>query len=200
MQSTLPLICIIENAVHHETTTHDQLQAAADLAGLEMRASEIHGLVCGEICRRLRFGPGADFPALLGIPDSEDGTQRAVLDAVDELMSATHRDLDEGMQFALLLPDDDEPLADRTDALADWARGFTLALLRGEDHALKNFDGDSAEVVRDLLKISEARPGEDPEEDERALAELEEYIRVGVQLVFEELQPDKPEQPDQGVH
>ena len=51
------------------------------------------------------------------------------------------------------------------------------------------------------MKISEAQPGEETEGDERALTEIEEYMRVGVQLVFEELQPDEhPGAPDRGVH
>lgn len=183
--------------VHHETTTHDRLQAALDLAGLEMGASEIHGMVCGEICRQLRLGSSADFPVLMGVSGQASGAAQSVLNLADELMEESHRVLDEGMQFALLLPGDDATVAERTAALADWARGFAVALLRGNELTPERLGGDSTEVVQDLMKISEARPGEDSEEDERALTELEEYIRVGVQLVFEELQPDAQEHADQ---
>lgn len=178
---------------YHDTTSHDQLQAALALAGLDLRASEIHGLVCGEICRELRIGRGSDFAALVGVPETPDGAQRAVLDTVDSLMDESRQALDAGMKFSLLLPDGDEPMDERTASVADWARGFALALLRGGKLALKDLSGDGAEVVQDLLKISEARPGEETEEDERALAEIEEYMRVGVQLVFEELQPGDDE-------
>lgn len=157
-------------------------------------------MVCGEICRRLRVGGGADFPALLGVPDPEDGAARNTLAIVDELAEQSGRELDAGMQFELLLPGDDESIAERTAALADWARGFCLALLRGDEVKLESIEGDAGEVLQDLLKISEARPGDDSDEDERALAELQEYIRVGVQLVFEEFQPDTPEQAEKGVH
>lgn len=157
-------------------------------------------MVCGEICRRLRVGGGSDFPALLGVSAQAGGAERSVLEIADELLEQSSRTLDAGMQFTLLLPGDDESIAERTGALADWARGFALALLRGDELTLESLEGDSAEVVRDLLKISDARPGEDSEEDERALVELEEYMRVGVQLVFEELQPDGPEQGEKGLH
>lgn len=176
--------------MHHEITTYDQLQAVLDLAGLEMRASEVHGMVCGEICRRLRLGHDADFPALLGVPENAGGAGQAVLKAVDELADQSRRALDAGMEFSLLMPGDDERVEERTVSLADWARGFTLALLRGGRLTLEELDSNSAELVQDLLKISEARPGEESEEDERALTEIEEYMRVGVQLVYEELQPD----------
>lgn len=157
-------------------------------------------MVCGEICRRLRVARGSDFAALLGMSQQPGGAERNVVEIVDELMDESSRALDSGMRFALLLPGDEESIAERTGALADWARGFAVALLRGDELTLDGLEGDAAEVVQDLLKISEARPGEDSEEDERALAELEEYMRVGVQLVFEELQPDTQEQADKGVH
>jgi len=157
-------------------------------------------MICGEICRRLRVGRGSDFAALLGMSEQPSSAERNVLGIVDELMDQSSRALDAGMQFTLLLPDDEEPIAERTGALADWARGFAVALLRGDELTVESLEGDAAEVVQDLMKISEARPGEDSEEDERALAELEEYMRVGVQLVFEELQPDTQEQADKGVH
>lgn len=184
----------------HETTTHDRLQAALKLAGLELSASETHGMLCGEICRCLRPGRGTDIAELLGVAEPGQEHRDAAPAAVEEVMAESHRALDAGMQFALLLPGDDRPIDERTGAMADWARGFVVALLRGNDLTLENLDGDSAEVVRDLLKISEAAPGENPEEDERALVELEEYVRVGVQLVFEELQPDEHNDSHKGVH
>lgn len=157
-------------------------------------------MVCGEICRRLRIGRDSNVSTLLDLPEPVNAAQQSILQIVDELMEQSRRELDAGMQFALLMPGDDEPTAERAESLADWARGFALALLRGGELKPESFSGDSAEVVQDLLKISEAEPGEDPEEDERALVELEEYIRVGVQLMFEELQPDAHEESDKGVH
>ncbi|HSH41801.1 MAG TPA: UPF0149 family protein, partial [Arenicellales bacterium] len=154
--------------MHQQTTTHDRLQAALDLAGLEIRPSEIHGMVCGEICRRLRVGGSPGFTELLGMNDEPDGAQRNVLGIVDELAEESGQALDAGMQFSLLLPDEAESIGERTGALADWARGFVLALLRGDGLRIDDLEADSAEVVRDLFKISEAQPGGDDEEDERA--------------------------------
>ena len=49
-------------------------------------------------------------------------------------------------------------------------------------------------IVRDITRISEAEMDTslaDPEEA-KALIEIVEYLRVGVQRVFEELQPPRP--------
>lgn len=187
--------------MHRETTTYDQLQAALDLADLDMRASEVHGMVCGEICRQLRLGRDPDYPALLGVSADTEGAEGNVLRIAIDLADQSRRALDAGMEFDLLIPGEHEPIDERTGSLADWARGFALALLRGDELRLADLDDNSAEVVRDLMKISEAQPGEETEEDERALAEIEEYMRVGVQLVFEELHPEEQSPAaDRSVH
>jgi len=175
---------------HNDIIHYDRLRATLELAGLELRASEVHGMVCGELCRAARLGWDAGFFSLAGLPDAESGGGRAVLEAVDVLIEESRRALDDGVGFVLLLPDMDDPIVERTEALADWARGFSVALLRGEDLKLGDLPENSAEVAGDLLRISEAQAGGQSEENERALAEIEEYMRVGVQLVFEELQPE----------
>lgn len=183
-------------------TSYDQFQAVLDLAGLDLRASEVHGMLCGEICRRLRTGCATGVSALMGVPeDSADGAGRTATEAADELMEHSLRALDAGMQFFLLLPDDEEPLEERTAAVADWARGFVLGLLRGDEAGEEGLEGDSAEFVQDLFKISEAGDGGESEDNERALTEIEEYMRVGVQLVFEGMQPgDDPGAAAHGAH
>jgi len=181
----------------NDTTDFDRLQATLDLAGAELSASELHGMVCGELCRAAGLGGDAGLPDMPSVPGGESGARRAAVQATQALIEESRRDLDDGSGFALLLPDGDDPIEERTEALADWARGFTVALLRGDELTLKDLPDNSAEVVKDLVKISEAQPGARGEEDERALTEIEEYMRVGVQLVYEELHPDNPKPPEQ---
>ena len=75
-------------------------------------------------------------------------------------------------------------------SLADWCRGFLLALLDGERIAVDEFSADAAEVARDLMSVSELEADGDGGDSEWDLAEVEEYVRVGVQLIFEELYGD----------
>jgi uncharacterized protein YgfB (UPF0149 family) len=56
---------------------------------------------------------------------------------------------------------------------------------------LEALNGDVGEIVRDFTEISRAT-GDDADADdanEQAYAELVEFIRVGAQVVFEELLP-----------
>jgi uncharacterized protein YgfB (UPF0149 family) len=93
------------------------------------------------------------------------------------------------MEFELLLPADEQPIDVRTAALAQWCQGFLYGLGAGAVPDASELPGDVGEIVRDFIEISragvDAAQGE--ESNEAAYAELVEFTRVGVQLLFEEL-------------
>jgi uncharacterized protein YgfB (UPF0149 family) len=96
------------------------------------------------------------------------------------------------MSFQPLLPGDDESLEQRTVALAAWCQGFNyglaLAVRIGDaDQVLKH--ETVAEIVRDFAELAQLGHVEDEIEGEGevAWAELVEYVRVSVQLLYEEL-------------
>jgi uncharacterized protein YgfB (UPF0149 family) len=92
------------------------------------------------------------------------------------------------LEFELLLPDDEEPLDARTAALAQWCQGFLYGLGTSVVQDESGLPGDIGEIVRDLT--------------ESAYAELVEFVRIGVQLVFDELGPlrDQPGPPNVPLH
>jgi len=63
---------------------------------------------------------------------------------------------------------------------------------------------DAREITEDLLQISRAHfdPEEEPpEEGETAYAEVVEYVRMGVFVVFSELNPESPlDQGEPAIH
>jgi uncharacterized protein len=98
---------------------------------------------------------------------------------------------EQGMEFEPLLPDDEQPLNGRANALALWCTGFLYGLGTGQISDLDALNGDVGEIVRDFTEISRAT-GDDADADEsneQAYAELVEFIRVAAQVVFEELLP-----------
>ena len=96
------------------------------------------------------------------------------------------------MSFQPLLPDDAEALMQRVDALAQWCQGFNHGLFvaartsAAEDEIRS---GNTAEIVSDFAEMAQVAVGPDEAdaEGEAAYAELVEYVRVSVQLVYEEL-------------
>jgi uncharacterized protein len=122
--------------------------------------------------------------------------------------SATLRELFDGtaaalvapdMEFTLLLPEDDESLEARTASLAEWCQGFLYGLGAGSISDAAELPGEVGEIVRDLTEITRAGvdAGEGEESNESAYAELVEFVRVGAQLLFEELSGAR--RPDGGA-
>jgi uncharacterized protein YgfB (UPF0149 family) len=103
------------------------------------------------------------------------------------------------MDFDLLLPEDEASLDTRTVALAQWCQGFLYGLGGGALQDASGLPGEVGEIVRDLSEITRVGVdiGQSQESNESAYAELVEFVRVGVQLVFEELGPlrDPPPLP-----
>jgi uncharacterized protein YgfB (UPF0149 family) len=107
------------------------------------------------------------------------------------------------MDFDILIPGDDRPIEERTQALTLWCTGFLYGL--GTSAAdPQRLPGELGEIVRDLTEITHADvdSSDTPEANESALAELVEFVRIGVQLVFDELGPlrERHQQPGPVLH
>jgi len=172
------------NAFHDLDETLRRAGAACD-------AAESHGTLCGALCA----GLDSDAPWLEHILDQATGTpeaQRRCREALTALRDSTHGQLAGGsLEFAPLLPDDELSLADRTDALSEWCQGFLYGIgLAGDRLKLEELSEECGEILKDISQISQAGFEGDgaSDEDETAYAEIVEYVRMGVQLLYEELQ------------
>ena len=181
----------------------DVIDDALRRAGAVTEPAEAHGSLCGLACVL-----GADAQASWladtlatveepALPDEDNGEGPAGIDEAAALLgvlaAASTKALETGdMSFQPLLPSDDESLEQRTAALAAWCQGFNYGL------ALAAHFGDAdevvrheaiAEIVRDFAELAQLGYKEDEGEGdvEADWAELIEYVRVSVQLVFEEM-------------
>jgi len=166
-------------------------QALSDLLaahGFEAGASEIHGVIAGVQC--LPEGDRIDWLELIAPIEtklsSELGPElsRALLDLSQTTIAQIRR---KDFVFSLFLPHQDASISDRTAALAAWCRGFLLGI-SATGLTTENCSDVAKEILSDVVEMSgvEAEADEGPEE-ERALLELEEYLRVAVQLLHDEL-------------
>jgi yecA family protein len=163
----------------------DVLAAAGSMAD----AAEAHGSLCGALCSMAPYRMQDWLNEIL-----PDGTALSDESAamIERVFSATATSFGEqGMEFEPLLPDDEEPLNGRANALALWCTGFLYGLGTGQVSDLEGLNGEVGEIVRDFTEISRATgdEAEADESNEQAYAELVEFIRVAAQVVFEELLP-----------
>lgn len=171
------------------TDRFTQIDSALALAGIEeLSASELHGTVIGAIANHLKSGV---TPDLLKLIEPEADVNDGRFARLSELLYELYRDSSEVLfeskeGYGLVLPTDDEPLASRVEALATWCKGYLLGLLYNNSFSLDQLPESGGEIARDLMEISEAAAGADDEQQEEwNLAELEEYVKVGTQLIFE---------------
>jgi uncharacterized protein len=166
--------------------------------------AEAHGSLAGALCATDAYGVDDWLAEIL--PEGMVPEEAAV-SSLRELYEATRAALTGAqMQFDLLMPDDDEPIQLRAEALTLWCNGFVYGLGSGGAPDPERLPGDAGEIVRDLAQIMQAGVDEREgvEANESALAELVEFVRVGVQVVFEELgalrQPPRPRPPRLQLH
>jgi len=176
---------------------YDRLRESLAAAGAVVALAELHGGVCGALCAG---GPAAARRWLAdSLDDAELGASAAALsDDLEELISTSSKMLeDDELKFEPLLPSDDSPLAEQVDALAVWCQGFLSGVGSATPaNARSSVEGDAlGEILRDFAEISRAGLSDDEAdgqvEADFALAQIHEYVRVSVQLAFEELAPSR---------
>jgi uncharacterized protein YgfB (UPF0149 family) len=169
--------------------TYRELQTILDQVDAAFDAAEAHGLLCGAMCARARFGAPEWLPEL-----AQDAGGRSVGTAPATALQALCDDTREALDapdfaFAPLLPGDDAALSDRVAALASWCSGYLYGIgTAGAGGAILKH-GAVREFLDDLAGITRAQlePGRDADAGEADYAELYEFVRAGAQLAWEEL-------------
>lgn len=180
---------------------YTQLDASLGLSGLEISASEVHGIIVGANVNHLKTSQAPDLMKLVCGESQPEYGANSLQDTLYEIYRANSQLMLEGdAAFDLVLPTEDAGLQERTDGLASWCKGYLLGLLYNDRFSIDQLDEQSSEILRDFIFIGEASSGDDDEQQEDwALAELHEYVKVGAQLVFEmvytELAEKTPELP-----
>jgi uncharacterized protein YgfB (UPF0149 family) len=164
--ATLPSLTDVEHSVRR--------------LGLGVDPSELHGALCGWLA-----GGGAQTPDWLAQVLADDSVLPVTADSpLDQLRRASASQLDDrSFGFELLLPDADASLTRRSGAVFDWCRGFLggFGLAAGQAPSLSE---ESSEALVDIARLAAATAqDEGDEEDEEALIEIEEFIRVAVLLL-----------------
>ena len=186
---------------HRKAADFSEIDVVLERLGVIFAASETHGVLCGLLCVK-GFVTYDDWISLLNeeqksqmdwVDDNQDG-ENAVTGAeewglLQDLYDETFRQLnDDDYGFSLLLPDDEQQLRIRTEALVQWCDGFLFGLGAGEIKDFAQLPDDVNEISHDLAEISRAyHEDESTEADELAYAELIEYVRVGVLVIYEAL-------------
>ncbi len=173
-----------------------EVEYALTSGGSLVRAAECHGVLCGILCASGSSDMQGWVRYLFEQRNEKLDITTQALTVLHDVHQNTLDEINhETLEFSLLLPDQDELLEHRVSGMAEWCSGFSLGLSMGglDDRML--MDNDVREFVQDVQDISTACfSSEIDAEDhtEESLSEIEEYLRMGVLLLNEQLQPVAP--------
>ncbi|TAL88783.1 MAG: hypothetical protein EPN69_14000 [Rhodanobacter sp.] len=166
---------------------HDDIDALIMRLRLGTDASELHGSLCGYLA-----GGGTLYGSAVLSALQLDGEVTAPTDrdlaVLDQLAHQSETELiDPELGFEPILPEDDRPLTERAEAMVDWCRGFLggFGLAGAPAHA--NLSDEAQEILRDLGMVAASSFDFGNEsEDEDALIEVHEFVRMAAVLLFTE--------------
>jgi uncharacterized protein YgfB (UPF0149 family) len=143
--------------------------------------SQIHGLLCGMLC-------GSEKDTRVWLNHFMQPTDAIFNDPIfKRLHNQSLEQLNDfSFDFKLLLPDEDELVMARSEALTFWVQGF-LTGLESVHIPIKRFtDDDITESLNDLIQIAQLHFEEagSTEENETAYSELVEYVRMVAVMIY----------------
>jgi uncharacterized protein YgfB (UPF0149 family) len=174
--------------------------------------SESHGLICGLIVADPSIEPDVLWVRWLSLhPETEDlleSSSKAVSPQqhLKAALVMTKEELQsEEMQFEILVPAAEQPLAQRTEGLAHWCTGFLAGF--GASGGVVG-DSEAREAFSLLGEIARATSTSDPQDgidegEEEAFFELVEFVKVAVLLLHEDRrlgQPSTESNPQHDAH
>jgi uncharacterized protein YgfB (UPF0149 family) len=137
-------------------------------------AAQAHGLLCGLLAATAESAHDVWLERATGTRDS--------IEPLDSVYEETLRQIDDpefGLEL-LLPPDETSDIVDRTEALAQWCAGFATGFgLAGRSEA--SLSDEVREYLSDITQVADVAVTSDAD-DEAALAEVAEYVRMGALL------------------
>ena len=169
---------------------YDELDNILDEVAADPRAAECHGFLCGQICVA-GFPDTQVWHDYLNVQTEDNARIQGCYGKIHALVTEIRAVIaSPDFDFQLLLPEDDVPLSERVNALAKWCQGFLNGFGLEEDVQGIKLDDNSRELMEDFARICHVGVDEQEGDDnEQALVELVEYVRIGVMTLFETFQP-----------
>ena len=165
-----------------ESLSYRNMQQVTASSSADASVAELHGAMTGLLCADVHstfeqwaaaFFPGTEAP----FDQDADAPLRT-------LFATTQQELASGdLSFEPLLPDDEEPLSERAEALGNWCLGFLFGL--GQTTGQRAWSSESEELLKDFADISRLEAAEDTDDDDDYV-EIAEFVRIGIQLIRHE--------------
>ena len=152
------------------------------MVGADCSAAEVHGFLCGHLCTGIRTHESwlRHAQGLLDVGTLNSDIKSTFV----ELFDATEMQINTAnFDFQLLLPDDDEEVRVRVEAIGQWCQGFLTCFGMGcSDERAHKMSDDVKSALADFVAISQVNYDDVDEDDptEADYTEVMEYVRMAV--------------------
>jgi len=178
------------------------------LGGLQS-PSEVHGYMTGQLAAGYRLSSGDWIGQLNEFCDFRLQPQTSEQTLLNGWLRSTARALSgDALDFSLLLPDDDDGMAERIECLGHWCQGFLAGFaLAGQQIkqtlGAQQYSEEIAEAINDIAAIAQIGADDelDSEDSEMAFIEVSEHVRLAALSIFMECNgsTDDPDSEDSAV-
>ena len=151
-------------------------------------ASELQGALCGLLCMDSQASRTSWYKSLFEDFNPDEDEILDLMALFDQTVQALNS-LDFDLQ--LELPDDNAPISSRISAMTQWCQGLVFGLGTSGLTDDTELSSDSKEYIADIINISQISNDDlmDSDEEDANFEELVEYMRMGLFLIYGELQP-----------
>jgi uncharacterized protein YgfB (UPF0149 family) len=159
-------------------------------AGLPFSPSEAHAIAIGMLCGAVADLESQWAAAVYADLDPNDVLAQECRVQLEQVFAAAEEQMhDESFGLQLWLPDEQTSGINVSMALRDWAQGFLYGFGLAGEAVAQQLSEEGQEALRDFYEIGQldADEGELDEEEQQALTEIEEYMRVAAMLVYEDM-------------
>lgn len=156
--------------------------------------AESHGIACGMLVVNTTADKIVWIKQLIGEMEEQSIPTADVIEPMGSWFDEIKNQLqDSHLRFELSLPDDNQSLEKRVTALQEWCRGFILGIAMSGVKDFNKFPEDTQELITDFSRIGAEEEFDlnNPDEAEISYTDISQYVRIGVLLINEELQPIK---------
>lgn len=173
------------------TSIYEQIENALHGAQSPYRPEDCHGMLCAMLVVNNSLQCKRWLDEICTSEQIETRLAPQEQDVFNSLYDHTRQELNDTLlNFSLLVPENESSLSERVSALKKWCDGFLFGLALAGIKDISSLPGDSFEILQDISLILQASDDEEDDElNEIAYSDIVEYIRMGVLLINEELQP-----------
>ncbi|MEL4281208.1 UPF0149 family protein [Shewanella mangrovisoli] len=169
----------------------DSLKIALDAAEIGQHPVEVHGALVGLICGGVEQTGDLWIKPLFDLMNDGQPLSAPLHQLVSELFQDSVARLgDFEFGFMPLLPEEEEPLSQRVEALSLWTQSFLtgIAIIQPK---LNKASAEVREVIKDLAEIAQVEfDVTEDEESETAYIELLEFVRIAAIMCYSEFGPE----------